>query len=38
VWNANATKLAALSWAERFNNRRLLGMSGSIPPAGFEAM
>jgi transposase InsO family protein len=36
--NAIAVELETLSWVEWFNNRRLLGSIGSIPPAEFEAM
>jgi transposase InsO family protein len=36
--NAIAVELETLSWVEWFNNRRLLGPIGSIPPAEFEAM
>jgi putative transposase len=36
--NAIAVELETLSWVEWFNNRRLLGPIGNIPPAEFEAM
>ena len=36
--NAIAVELETLSWVEWFNNRRLLGPIGNIPPVEFEAM
>jgi len=36
--NAIAVELETLSWVEWFNNRRLLGPIGNIPPAELEAM
>lgn len=36
--NAIEVELETLSWVEWFNNRRLLGPIGNIPPAEFEAM
>jgi transposase InsO family protein len=32
-----AVEMATLEWVDRFNNRRLLGPIGNIPPAEAEA-
>ena len=33
-----AVEYATLEWVDWFNNRRLLGPIGDIPPAEFEAL
>jgi len=35
--SAGAVELATLTWVDRFNNRRLLGPPGHVPPAEHEA-
>ncbi len=38
-WRAiDEVEFATLEWVDWFNNRRLLGPIGNIPPAEFEAM
>jgi transposase InsO family protein len=36
--NLEEVEFATLEWVDWFNNRRLLGSIGDIPPAEFEAM
>ena len=36
--NIEEVEFATLEWVDWFNNRRLLGSIGDIPPAEFEAV